>query len=488
MRYALLFTVFLVVVGSVLMTAESFTGFFSAPAVGGVEYGCDGCNVLLITVDTLRADHVSSYGHFQETTPNMDAVSEKGVTFTNAFSNIPHTPPSHWSIFTGLYPFVHGNYLPNDEGPELLTIPEILTKHGYVTSAFTSSHILMGFNHEFDYFNGYSDSRRNENIIRRPAGETTLAALSWLGNHSDEMFFLWVHYYDPHSPYAPPEDFDIYRYDEEPAYADESYDIVGISKKRTMREEIEKYDGEVSYTDSGIGMLFDKLSELGIKDDTLIVIVSDHGECFGEHNFSDFGYEDDRACVFHGKTLYDEEMHVPLIIFNPKSITLPMRINNVVESVDIFQTVLDILEINEHHDNNGESLVGLIEGRQHEKDYVIFHTKPRKGKMTALGIVRDGWKFISMMPSDLDLENEIAEQEGDLMVRIKSNSSGSEPYVRKMLFRRDEGEMTNFIAEETISSHLEDMLGSVISDNSITGTREIDNKTMEMLRSLGYME
>ncbi len=456
----------------------STTGFFILQG----DFVCENCNLLIFTVDTLRADHSSSYGYFQKTTPIIDSLSSEGVMFMNAFSQIPHTPPSHWSIFTGLYPYKHGKFFPHDNGSRVTTLSDILRKNGYLTAAFVSSKMLEGFAEEFDYFNG----RRMRKIYRGPvmkqANETTSSVLSWLENHSSEKFFLWVHYFDPHSPYKPPKAFDAYNYSDDPHYSDPRYDQKGLSGDR-IRNDIAKYDGEIRFADENIGLVLNKLKELGIEDTTLVILLSDHGECFGEHNFSDFGYEENRPCIFHGKTLYDEEIHVPLIIKNPKSRIRGVRIGGIVETVDLFPTILEILNVSYDLEVDGESLLRLIRGGGRAKDYTISQTRPRKGGF-AIGIRTDEWKFVMMKPAGVNLEKDIAEQEGKDLNFTENGSEGRG--VKKLLFKVSEKEGRNLFEKESeIAEELEKRLRNVISE--IRGPLEIDRDTESLLKSLGYM-
>jgi len=446
------------------------------------KFACENCNILLFTIDTLRADHVSSYGYFQKTTPTIDLLASQGVVFTNAFSQIPHTPPSHWSIFTGLYPYKHGKFFPHDNGTGLVTLPSILKENGYVTAGFVSSKMLRGFAKEFDYFNGREEQKDYKGPIMKQANETTKSVLSWLENHSSEKFFLWVHYFDPHSPYKPPKEYDLYNYSEDPHYSEQRYEQEGLSGDK-IRNDIAKYDGEIRFTDENIRIVLEKIKELGLEDKTLIILLSDHGECFGEHNFSDFGYENKKPCVFHGKTLYDEEIHIPLIIKNPKS-NIKGRVQNVVETIDILPTILDVLNISTGIKTDGRSLVPLVENKKFSKNYILAQTRPRRGRF-AVAVRTDEWKFVVMRPSEIDLNKDVAEQEGKF-----TNFTGTEKTtggIKKFLFRIGEGERKNFFQTNPL---VVENLEKILDDAFFTtlGTGSVDEDTERLLRSLGYME
>jgi len=198
-------------VAGLLLVILAFGNYTGCLILGEYEkYECIDCNVIVFTIDTLRADHVSSYGYFENTTPFLDEIAEKGISFDNAFSQIPHTPPSHWSIFSGLYPCRHGKFVPKANGSDIITLSEILGENGYTTSAFTGSYMVEGFAGEFEYFNSRTGKGRYKRLTFRPAMDTTKEVLSWLDNHSREKLFLWVHYFDPHSPYEPPKEYDIF--------------------------------------------------------------------------------------------------------------------------------------------------------------------------------------------------------------------------------------------------------------------------------------
>jgi arylsulfatase A-like enzyme len=443
------------------------------------EFRCRDCNVVFITIDTLRADHVSSYGYPEPTTPYLDSLSAQGISFANAYSQIPHTPPSHWSMFTGLYPFRHQQYLPTSNGSGLETLPEILEANGYVTSAVISSQMVKGFNHKFGYFNDHNDSLRETMPISRTADKTTEIATGWLDKHKDRKFFLWVHYFDPHNTYDPPEDFDIFNYSESSLYVDEVFGMEGLTRRKTIRQDIAKYDGEISFVDYNIERLINDLKGTGIYNRTLIIIMSDHGECFGDHMFSDFGYPDEGPCIFHGTTLFDEEIHVPLIIVNPYYPVKGVSMTQLVESVDIFPTVLETLGI-AHGGGDGESLVPLIETGRRVKDYVMIQTRKKDEVPTAFGIRTDEWKFVRMMPSEIDIDSEIREQAGE-SVNFEDEASLN---AKRLLFDMRGGEKINFIDENPqIAEELETrILNAAVADHETT----TDDETLRILRSFGY--
>ncbi len=453
----------------------SFSGMVSESA--GEWNSCDNCNIVLISIDTLRADHLSSYGYFRETSPNIDGIAAGGVVFENAFSNIPFTPPSHWSIMTSLYPIHHRKYLPTDSGNGIATLAGILKENGYSTAGFVSSFMLKNLSDGFDVYDipegvpavrwarrntDINESERVKLISRaryRRAAETTDRALAWIENNAGRRFFLFVHLFDPHTPYNPPPEFDRFS-DGGGAYESEIYNQPGVNKSRTIREEIGKYDGEILYADSNIGRIVNKISSLGLKGKTVFVITSDHGESFGEHRFSDFGYNSARTYLLHGKTLFDEETRVPLVISNPASSVRGMRIRDIAESVDIMPTILDIVGIS-YNNTDGESLVPLIKGAGKGRKEAFMQLFSRKDPYLAFG-VRDseGWKLVRLCKTE---EGEEVCVPKEMLFYSGNHEKGDEMESHREVADRLESVMKTRIssaADEDIKKSLE-MLGYV---------------------------
>ncbi len=487
----------------ILITGFSVSYFLIRKSQEG--YSCRDCNVVIFTIDTLRADHVSSYGYFQNTTPKIDSLAERGVTFTEAFCQVPHTPPSHWCMFTGLYPHKQGKFGPYDDGSGLITLSDILTENGYITSGFISHPILVGFDKEFDYFNGYDESnlealnRRRHVSDERRAQETTESVLSWLQSHLREKFLLWVHYFDPHLPYEPPAEFDVYNYADDPHYSNKRYDAPGRSRRRDartalrdfrsgpipIRDDIAKYDGEIRYVDENIGIVLKKLKDLDLESSTLVVILSDHGECFGEHDWSDFGYQEEGPCLFHGRTLYDVETRIPFIIKNPKFDSMGMRIDQVVETVDLLPTVLSVLGIHKDLVIDGESLVPLIEKKGITKGHAVMQKVQHTESPFAVGIRTNEWKFVNMILPKIDLEGDVTEGQGN---EGEAPERDEEIPIKKMLFKVSEGETINYYETESeIAEQLEGKLKGIMSIDEVPEPIEMDKKTEEILKSLGYI-
>lgn len=294
--------------------------------------GSERPHVLLISVDTLRADRLSSYGYHLRTTPNMDRLAEEGVRFERAYCAIPMTGPSHFSMFTGRYPQEHGARingvsLPGDS--KWLTVPQILRRFGYSSGAFVSAWPLIGrltrLDRDFDDYD--EELGRTYQVFHsmRWAEDVTRPALQWLDKHqNDRNFFLWVHYFDPHEPYNLREEFaNPEQISETPsAFASYSNEVLGRMRR---------YDSEVGYADHHIGRLLARLDRLGLSDNTLVVLVSDHGEGLGEQGF-----------VGHGRWLYESTVRVPWIMRLPGRIPAGTVVEENVSTLDLAPTLLDL--------------------------------------------------------------------------------------------------------------------------------------------------
>jgi arylsulfatase A-like enzyme/Tfp pilus assembly protein PilF len=292
-------------------------------------------NLLLITIDTLRADHLPVYGYTKIHTPNLDRLANESLVFEDAIAQVPMTLPSHSSILSGLLPPSHG--VRDNAGfildPKVNTLAEILKSKNYKTAAFISAFVLdsqFGLDQGFDlYSDDFSlvQDRIDMSHVARRAEETELEVDAWLKKNSDQKFFMWIHYYDPHDPYDPPEPYKT-------EYASSLY------------------DGEIAYTDHVFGKLYDLLDQLQVKEKTIVVMTGDHGEGLGDHKEQT-----------HSIFIYNATQHVPLMIRLPK--IKPKRIKGVVSLVDIVPTVLDWLGVQPDQNMQGRSLIPLIEGKEH---------------------------------------------------------------------------------------------------------------------------
>ncbi|HSZ63106.1 MAG TPA: sulfatase-like hydrolase/transferase [Terriglobales bacterium] len=295
-------------------------------------------SIVLITLDTTRADRMGFLGSARGLTPNLDALARQSAIFTRAYSQVPLTSASHATILTGTYPQFHQVLdFPMPLPKTVPYAPEILHARGYKTAAFIGSLALdptagaPGFDRGFDIYDAGFQSKGIQNksryqTVERRGGEVVARALAWLDKHPKGPYFLWVHLYDAHDPYDPPEPYKT-RYAAEP------------------------YDGEIAYADSAVGKLLRQLKARGIYDQSVIAVMADHGESLGAHG------EDT-----HGIFLYDETIHVPLLIKLPRESGRgnQKRIENRVELVDVLPTLLQAVGAEIPHEVQGESLLELM--------------------------------------------------------------------------------------------------------------------------------
>jgi arylsulfatase A-like enzyme/tetratricopeptide (TPR) repeat protein len=333
-----------------------------------------GLNVILISVDTMRPDHLGCYGYRMIRTPNMDLLSREGITFTDALTSTPLTLPAHASMLTGLYPVSHGI---RDNGsfvllPDFTTLGEVLGTNGYATGAFIGASVLAsryGLDQGFDTYDDDLKGGRRGSAFEYPERTASLvsrSAVEWLGEVR-EPFFAFIHYFDPHIPYEPP-----------PHYM-QSYPT-------------RPYDGEIAYADDEIGKVLEFLKKRDLLERTVIVLTSDHGEGLGEHSEAT-----------HGLLVYETTLRVPLILRLPSDCPLAERIDVSQEIgatarlIDIFPTVLDIIDIGFAGTTDGRSLVPLIEGDTLPLEpcyfesfypYLAYRWSPLRG------VRLDTWKFI----------------------------------------------------------------------------------------------
>jgi len=312
------------------------------------------CNFILITIDTLRADHLSCYGYKRFTTPNIDKLAKNGVLFKYAYTQIPLTVPSHASIMTSLYPEIHG-IKDNDCFLEhsFVTLAEILKKNNYNTAAIVSAFCLRkewGLNQGFDLYLDVSEYQEIASRVTRLAKKHI--------KKLENPFFIWLHYFDPHAPYTPPVRYQkLYKKITrlEVRKLEERRDKIVSEGGEPAREDLRKlmalYDGEIRFVDNEIGKIFHLIEKLGLRENTFIFVTGDHGEGFEHNYFFD-----------HGDRLYEELLRVPLIILGPENkIPKGKIINNSVRLIDLMPTSLELLKIKcKSNDFQGVSLLPMI--------------------------------------------------------------------------------------------------------------------------------
>ncbi len=396
-------------------------------------------NLLVFTFDTTRADHLSVYGGGAEV-PNLARLAEEGALFEQAFAPVPVTLPSHTSLFTGLYPAMHGmrNNGSFRLGEEALTLAEMLREQGFRTAAVVGAQVLdsrYGLDQGFDLYDDRLPPEETVDtlFITRPASEVTDQGLEWLDTQGTDRWFLWLHFFDPHYEYEPPEPYRT-RYADAP------------------------YDGEIAYADAQAGRVLDFLRGRHWLDETLVVVAGDHGESLGEHGEKT-----------HGIFIYDATMHVPLLMRHPGSISGRTRVESLVSLVDVMPTLLDLLEVPRSEvEFHGRSLLPALYGEDFPALPVWIETwLPRFNyAWSELSGIRDaGWKYIRAPREELyDMESDPRE----------THNVVARDLLRADDYRRQLSEMEQAIQPE--------------GGHNLSRTEEIDAQAREALRGLGYID
>src|SRR5512147_3046297 len=277
-------------------------------------------NVLLVTIDTVRADHLGCYGAANVKTPTIDALARDGILFERALTQVPLTWPSHVAIFTGTYPFHNGvqDFSGQPLAPNFRSVAQAFADHGYATAAVISSFVLdrswglaRGFAHYDDAFAGNKFLEIGVGLVERKAVESVDLSLAWLAHRPAKPFFFWLHLYDPHSGYDPPEPF-----------------------RTEYRGRL--YDGEIAYADSQLARLIAWLKQKRLYDNTAIILLSDHGESLGEHGERE-----------HGFFIYNATLHVPLVIKPAGKSAHGERVPDAAEITSVAPTLLKLAGISD---------------------------------------------------------------------------------------------------------------------------------------------
>lgn len=393
-------------------------------------------NVLVITLDTTRADHIGCYNGKYSYTPNIDKLGKEGIIFENCYTPVPVTLPAHASLFTGKYPVTinvrnNGRYY---LGYEFETVAEMLKKKDFYTFAVISSYVLVskfGLSQGFDKYDDSLDVMKmsiglNSQI---PADKVFNKFRLLLGKSGKENFFGWVHFYDPHTPYAPPEDY----------------------SKRFKKD---LYLGEIAYMDEYVGKVVKELKNRGLYDNTIIFIVGDHGEDKGEHK--EYG---------HGMFCYDNVLRVPLIVVNSRLMTGGKRIKESVFLIDIFPTIADLFHIKTEKSIQGKSLLpALLRTGNIGERPVFFESmvgKEEMGWAPLTGLIDNGFKYISLpIPELYDLKKDPFEENNIF-------------YKKKELARKMDKKLALFYKTNI--------------DAAASGKRKLSKKDIEHLTTLGYI-
>jgi len=413
--------------------------------VGGIYFLCylnriKNFNLLLITIDSLRPDHLGCYGYEKNTSPNIDKLAKEGVLFTQAIAQASWTWPSLYSLITSTYPSTHGVYfwdqVLSDSIPTLL---EILKKKGYSTGFISGHGGLDNFKRGFDKF---------ENMYEK-ANKITYEALLWIKSHRNKRFFLWIHYMDTHNNSI--------------GVPEEKHFIKNITKEE-LNTYISQYDEAISYVDSQIGILLEKLSSLGLHEKNLIIITADHGQEMCEHGI----------CFNHGGFLWDSAIKVPLIFYFPKLFSKNRIISQQAQHIDIAPTICDILKLKKPKTFEGKSLLPLIKGKDIQSRFAFSEHKENKGDLSS-----GKWVYSKFS---------IRTSKFKLIYTFNSDSRGYELYNLK----EDPQELNNLIDKEKeqfefLKKKLEEWMNRP-KPKIAPLTKPIDEKTKEKLKSLGYLQ
>lgn len=434
--------------GVVLVAVTAVLGWWLLrPAPEGAEAirGAAGVarpNVILLTIDTLRADHLGAYGAADVSTPAIDRLAREGTRFTNAATTVPFTLPAHSSIMTGTYPPVHGvrenvGYALGDDAPTLATL---LGSAGYRTAGFVSAFVLdsqwgigRGFDRYHDDFDTSAMESRNLGSVQRDGAETLESVVAWLDERPEGPFFLWMHLFDPHDPYEPVEPW-ASRYPGRP------------------------YAGEVAYTDSIVGRFREALEERGLLEDSVVILTADHGEGLGDHGEA-----------YHGYFIYESTTHVPLIVRAP-GVAAGREVAAAVSHVDLLPTILEVTGIEPQQQAQGRSLVPLLLAGESEEASAerIAYTE------SYYALLHYGW------------------------APLRSLRMGSYKYIeapREELYEliTDPREQDNVAPQRAATSvrlgeRLDELVAQMeLGADEVRSAPDLDEDTLRQLRALGYI-
>ncbi|MCP4655552.1 MAG: sulfatase-like hydrolase/transferase [bacterium] len=392
-------------------------------------------NLLVVTIDTLRPDRLGSYGYREAQTPHLDRLAAEGVRFANCYAAAPLTLPSHAALFTGRYPFAvnvrnNGTYFLRDDE---VTLAELFRQQGFATSATVAAYVLTSKFGLAQGFDAYDDALAADQLLRTftseiPAAEVYRRFRRWLDGHGTRRFFAWVHFYDPHLPYAPPGEWG-------------------------ERFAADPYSGEVAYVDAYVGRILAALESRGLSANTLVVAASDHGEAFGEHGEQG-----------HGVFCYEESIRVPLIV-RGSGLEAGTVVDDRVQLVDLMPTLLELYGIEPPPGIQGRSFVRLLRGEPGGEPAPVYFESllPQEDKNWAplTGVLAAGHKYIALPEPELyDL--------------------AADPHERHNLFR-----------ERRRTAHeLDQTLRELLRSATVAageGRRELSGDDDRQLRSLGYV-
>jgi arylsulfatase A-like enzyme/tetratricopeptide (TPR) repeat protein len=440
----LFFGVALLMIGALLWILLP-SGIDPARMVGKLwtKRGVTKPNVILVTMDTTRADHLACYGYPNIKTPNLDALAGRGVLFEQAATAAPLTLPAHCTIMTGMYPTYHGVRVNGNTAlsDEQTTLAEVLAAQGYQTGAFIGAFVLdgrwglkQGFQHYDDQFDLSKYKHLDLGAVQKPGNQVMDAALAWLEEQKKGSFFAWIHLYDPHAPYEPPEPY---------------------SSEYSPRGLTGLYDGEIAFMDEQIGRCVAWLAKNDLDKKTILILIGDHGEGLGSHGEGT-----------HGFFIYDAVVHVPFLVITPFSELQGKRVSSQVSSVDVVPTLLDLADIAAPLKVQGRSLLTAM-------------FRPEKDG--------EGYAYSESMAPNLQFGWSPLHS-----LRTARYKYIDAPRAELYDIHQDPDEQTNIYPRysdvvQKMKTELERLISETSQDAPTPQAANLDKETMERLSALGYI-
>lgn len=421
-----------------------------------------GTNIILISVDTLRADHLGCYGYKKETSPNLDKFASESLLFEYCFSHAPVTGSSCASILSGFLPHETKVYRNMPLPLSVNTIAEILRNYGYKTIAVVSNYVLhkrRGYEQGFDLYNDKMDEKElTRHIPERTAKNTTDCAIEFLKKYQKNKFFLWIHYQDPHGPYTPPLTFNTIFYNQsEPSFKVDFNDTLsgknGIPSHQKLGENqdfnyyVSQYDGEIRYFDEHFKRVIEALKELKLYEDSLIMFTADHGEGMGEHNYF----------FAHGEYLYNSLIHVPLIVKYEEGYIGIKK--DYVKHIDIIPTLLKITGIKTNLNLRGQNLLK----KDFDTSEIFSEMKDR------CSLIVNRIKLIYRIP-----------QKEYLLFDLRTDLNEADNLINNIHYE----ETREQLKEKLMNSYKQDLLRL----NIVNKEPRISKEEKEKLKALGYVK
>lgn len=405
--------------------------------------GVERLNIVLVTLDTTRADHLPSYGYTAVRTPHLDRLANQGILFEECIASSPLTLPSHCSMMTGVYPTFHGVRVNGNTALSEVhqTLAELLAKEGYLCGAFIGAFVLdgrwglgQGFHHYDDRFDLKKYKQLDLGLVQRPGNEVVDAALAWLSSVEGKTFFAWVHLYDPHTPYEPPEPF-LSEYGQR--------GLVGL------------YDGEIAFMDEQIGRLVSWLEENHLTQKTVLVLIGDHGEGLGDHGE-----------MAHGFFIYDSVVRVPFLVVPPGEHFQGIRVKGQVRTIDLFPTLLEMAGVPVPPESQGNSVVPLFFRPATETGFDAYSEsyspEIHYGWSPLISLRTSRYKFIDAPRPELYALGEDPEE--------SLNLYGQHPDVAREMKKK-----------------LDTIVGETSDNAPAPESANLDRETLERLAALGYV-